>query len=324
MLSKTLSFLGRVQRATVSSCLRGLTLTLALLLVCGAQAQPAKPELASPAGSLLIVGGGDTPESVQNRFVELATQDGYARVAVLPMASTAYDEEAGEVIADLSRLGVQADLLLLSDQELQSDEVAERLAAYTGFWFIGGDQTLLADTLRNTRVLEMLYQRYMEGAVVGGTSAGASVMSGIMLTGRLKVPDDAAGFEMLNIARGVMDLSYGFGFISGAIVDQHFMSRARYNRLISAVLDHPLMLGVGIDEETALLVHPDGNWEVLGNYYVKIFDAYRALVIDDDGPMAKASDIRMHVLPEGSRFNTRTRKVIFPENGLVTDDVASK
>src|SRR5690606_14208342 len=111
----------------------------------------------------------------------------------------------------------------------------------------------LADTLRNTRVLEMLYQRYMEGAVIGGTSAGASVMSGIMLTGRLKVPDDAAGFEMLNIARGLMDLSCGFGFISGAIVDQHFMSRARHNRLISAVLDHPLMLGVGIDEETALL-----------------------------------------------------------------------
>src|SRR5690606_20432353 len=140
-------------------------------------------------------------------------------------------------------------------------------------------------------------------------------MSGIMLTGRLKVPDDAAGFEMLNIARGVMDLSYGFGFINGAIVDQHFMTRARYNRLISAVLDHPLMLGVGIDEETALLVRPDGMWEVLGNNYVKIFDAYRALIIDDDGPMAKASDIRMHVLPEGSLFNSRTRKVIFPDGG---------
>ena len=195
----------------------------------------------------------------------------------------------------------------------RGDEILRLLETFTGFWFIGGDQSRLADALRGSRVLDLLQQRYMEGAVIGGTSAGASVMSGMMLTGRLKVPEDAEEAEILNIARGVMDLSIGFGFIKGAIVDQHFMGRARYNRLISAVLDHPLMLGVGIDEETALLVRPDGNWEVLGNNYVKIFDAYRALVIDDDGPMAKASDIRMHVLPEGSVFNARSRKVSFPD-----------
>lgn len=313
-----------VRRPYLPACrtLACLSLALFAATVSAQSAKPERPEIATPAGSLLIVGGGDTPPAVQQRFAELATRDGYARVAVFPMASTAYDEEAGEVIEDLQRLGVQADLLLLSDAELNSDEVAQRLLDYTGFWFIGGDQSLLADTLRNTRVLDMLYQRYMDGAVIGGTSAGAAVMSGIMLTGRLKVPDDAMGFEMLNIARGVMDLSYGFGFITGAIVDQHFMTRARYNRLISAVLDHPLMLGVGIDEETALLVRPDGNWEVLGNNYVKIFDAYRALIIDDDGPMAKASDIRMHVLPEGSVFNSRSRRVSFAD--AAPDAVAAK
>lgn len=275
-------------------------------------ANPVKPDTSVPSGSLLIVGGGDTPMAVQERFVELAGGSGTARVAVFPMASTEFDEEAGEVIADLRKLGVEAELLLFSDEELEGDAVAQRLADYTGYWFIGGDQSRLADALRETPVLEVLHQRYMDGAVIGGTSAGASVMSSIMLTGRLKVPDDAEEAEMQNIARGVMDMSIGFGFIKGAIVDQHFMGRARYNRLISAVLDHPLMLGVGIDEETALLVRPDGLWEVLGNNYVKIFDAYRALIIDDDGPMAKASDIRMHVLPEGSTFNSRSRKVSFP------------
>lgn len=286
----------------------------AILLACAAQANPIKPEIATPEGSLLIVGGGDTPVVVQERFVELAGGSGIARIGVFPMASTEFDEEAGEVIADLQKLGVEADLLLFTDEELEGDAAAERMADYSGYWFIGGDQSRLADALRDTRVLEILHQRYMEGAVIGGTSAGASVMSSMMLTGRLKVPDDAEEAEMLNIARGVMDMSIGFGFIKGAIVDQHFMSRARYNRLISAVLDHPLMLGVGIDEETALLVRPDGMWEVLGNNYVKIFDAYRALVIDDDGPMAKASDIRMHVLPEGSTFSTKSRKVSFPGN----------
>ena len=277
-------------------------------------ANPVKPDTSVPSGSLLIVGGGDTPMAVQERFVELAGGSGTARVAVFPMASTEFDEEAGEVIADLRKLGVEAELLLFTDEELEGDAVAQRLADYSGYWFIGGDQSRLADALRETPVLEVLHQRYMDGAVIGGTSAGASVMSSIMLTGRLKVPDDAEEAEMQNIARGVMDMSIGFGFIKGAIVDQHFMGRARYNRLISAVLDHPLMLGVGIDEETALLVRPDGLWEVLGNNYVKIFDAYRALIIDDDGPMAKASDIRMHVLPEGSTFNSRSRKVSFPGN----------
>ena len=89
------------------------------------------------------------------------------------------------------------------------------------------------------------------------------------------------------------------------------MHRARYNRLISAVLDHPQLLGVGIDEETALLVQPDGQWEVIGNYYVKIFDARRSRIVDDDGPMAKASDIRMHILPAGSTFDPQKRRVKF-------------
>lgn len=285
-------------------------LLLALSVQC-ALANPIKLERPAPAGNLLIVGGGDTPAAVQERFIELAGGSYTARVAVFPMASTEFDEEANAVVADLARLGVEAEIVQLSSEEMNADEADERMSAFTGYWFTGGDQSRLADALRGTRALEVLERRYIEGAVIGGTSAGASVMSSMMLTGRLKVPDDAEEAEMLNIARGVMDFSIGFGFIKGAIVDQHFMGRARYNRLISAVLDHPLMLGVGIDEETALLVRSDGVWEVLGNNYVKIFDAQRALVIEDDGPMAKASDIRMHVLPEGSTFNIKTRKVTF-------------
>lgn len=312
MLQKKKASSPAVVRVAVWTWTRLSYACVALVLASGVLANPLKPEMPSPEGSLLIVGGGDTPKGVQERFVELAGGAGTARIAVFPMASTEFDEEAAEVIADFQKLGAVAELLQPANLEQENDELAERIGAYTAYWFIGGDQSRLADALRDTRVLAVLHQRYMEGAVIGGTSAGASVMSSMMLTGRLRIPDDAEEAEMQNIARGVMDLSIGFGFIKGAIVDQHFMGRARYNRLISAVLDHPLMLGVGIDEETALLVRPDGLWEVLGNNYVKIFDAYRALVIDDDGPMAKASDIRMHVLPEGSLFNTRSRKVSFP------------
>lgn len=297
--------------------MKSLRFLLAQLLACLLCANPAAAQLASwfapsPAGSLLIVGGGDTPVAVQERFVALAGGAGKARVAVFPMASMKSDEEAREVIEDLQKLGAEARLVNLGQAETGSEEVAKELEQFSGYWFAGGDQSRLAGLLVGTKALASIERRYREGAVVGGTSAGAAVMSSVMLTGKWRKPRTAEEEEWLNIARGMLDVSKGFGFFKGAIVDQHFMHRARYNRLISAVLDHPQLLGVGIDEETALLVRPDGQWEVLGNHYVKIFDARRARIIEDEDSMAKASDIRLHVLPAGSSFNPKRRSVSFP------------
>lgn len=265
-----------------------------------------------PIGSLLIVGGGDTPVTVLERFVALAGGAGKAKIAVFPMASLESDEEAREIAEDFKRSGAEAHLVTIGHGDANSESMAQYLRQFTGYWFSGGDQFRLADLLRGTMALESIEHGYRDGSVVGGTSAGASVMTSLMLTGKWRKPHNAEEEELLNIARGMQDVFKGFGIFKGAIVDQHFMHRARYNRLISAVLDHPQLVGVGIDEETALLVRPDGLWEVLGNHYVKIFDARRARIVDDDdGPMAKASDIRMHVLPKGSTFDPKKRKVTF-------------
>ena len=266
-----------------------------------------------PQGNLLIVGGGDTPLSVQQRFVALAGGPENARIAVLPMASSRSDEEAQEVVRDLEGLGARAQVVEIRPADVNSAAVARTLKKFSGFWFSGGDQSRLSTLLVGTRALQTIEARYQAGAVVGGTSAGASVMSRLILTGKWRTPRNSDEEEQVNIARGMKELAPGFGFFKGAIVDQHFMHRARYNRLISAVLDHPQLIGVGIDEETALLVRADGQWEVLGNYYVKIFDARRAQIVDDRGPMAKAADIRMHVLPGGGLFDPRRRRVEFQE-----------
>lgn len=291
-------------------------LWLALLVGGTAVCSPAPaqvPDLfsADTTGNLIIVGGGDTPVGVQERFVALAGGAGAARIAVFPMASLQSDEEAREVVEDFRRLGAVADLVDVSPGAANSESTATYLEQFTGFWFSGGDQSRLSALLLGTKALESIERRYRAGSVVGGTSAGAAVMSSLMLTGRWRKPRNPEEEEIVNIARGMQEISRGFGFFKGAIVDQHFMHRARYNRLISAVLDHPQLIGVGIDEETALLVRADGSWEVLGNNYVKIFDARRSLIIDDEGPMAKASDIRMHVLPGGSTFDPGRRKVRF-------------
>ncbi|MBS1230394.1 MAG: cyanophycinase [Proteobacteria bacterium] len=266
---------------------------------------------AEPMGSLLIVGGGDTPDAVQQRFVALAGGEGHAKIAVFPMASMKSDEEANEVVEDFRKLGAETHLVSLNRNSVNRESTARYLEQFTGYWFSGGDQSRLAGLLLGTKALDAMYRRYHEGAVIGGTSAGASVMSSVMLTGKRRTPKTPEDKELQNIARGMQEVSEGFGVFKGAIVDQHFMHRARYNRLISAVLDHPQLLGVGIDEETALLVRPDGLWEVIGSYYVKIFDARRSRIIDDEGPMAKASDIRMHILPMGSTFDPQKRRVVF-------------
>ncbi|MFH1495118.1 MAG: cyanophycinase [Pseudomonadota bacterium] len=265
-----------------------------------------------PKGNLIIVGGGDTPSEVQARFVTLSGGPGKARIAILPMASTKFDEEVNEVMEDFRRLGAETQILNLSYADAQNETIAKQLGKFDAYWFSGGDQSRLSSVLVGTAALDTIVRRHQEGAMIGGTSAGASVMSSVMLTGRWRSPNNEEEAEQLNIAKGMKEVAKGFGIMKGAIIDQHFMKRARYNRLLSAVLDHPQLIGVGIDEETALLVRSDGVWEVLGKYYVKVFDARRAHIIDDDGPLAKASDIRLHVLPAGSEFNAKSRKVKLP------------
>lgn len=299
--------------ATILANFLWLTLLLTGTLISSpAVAQISKLFAPDPKGSLIIVGGGDTPTSIQDRFINLAGGAEKARIAIFPMASQKSDEEAKEVLADFQKLGAEAQVINFDKHAANSEAIAKQLNQFSGYWFSGGDQSRLASLLGGTRALETIDRRYREGAAIGGTSAGASVMTTLMLTGRWRKSNNSEKEEVLNIARGMKEVVSGFGIFKGAIVDQHFMRRARYNRLISAVLDHPALIGVGIDEETALLVRPDGIWEVIGNQYVKIIDARKARIIDDDGPMAKASDIRMHVIPEGGMFDPRKRKVSFP------------
>lgn len=260
-------------------------------------------------GTLMIVGGGDTPYSVQKRFIDLAGGPGRARIAIFPMATTEFDEEAEEVLSEFRMMGAESVILNIDREQAQSREMDSVLAAFTGFWFLGGDQNLLANSLLGTRALWTIERRYEQGAVVGGTSAGAAVMTATMLTGERRTSTGRINDDPNAVAPRSSVVALGFGLLPGAIIDQHFSRRSRDNRLVSAVLDHPHLLGVGIDEETALLVRPDGRWEVMGNGHVKIYDARRAYVVTDDDATAGASGIRLHVLPRRSRFDPRLGRV---------------
>ncbi|MGH7579398.1 MAG: cyanophycinase [Gemmatimonadales bacterium] len=260
-------------------------------------------------GSLVIVGGGSRSGALMRRFVELAGGAGRARIAVVPMASSEPEETGKSLVAELDSLGGGAFVFLVDRVSAQSESVARRLDSATGIWFSGGDQVPLTIALRGTASLRAMHARYRAGAVIGGTSAGAAIMSDSMITGNQSPPGDTTGYygdEFPAIARHRIQVEPGLGFLPVAIVDQHFIRRERHNRLMSAVLERPSLIGVGIDESTAIEVGPDGRWRVLGESTVVIYDARGARVTARARPLLGAMGVRMHVLPPGGVFDPRT------------------
>ena len=272
----------------------------------------------SVQGHLFIVGGGSQSDSLVARFVALAGGrgggGGHARIAVVPIASSEPAATGEEKAVQLREFGAEAFVLLLTRAQAESASTARRLDGVTGIWFSGGDQARLAPVLTGTPTLAAMKARYRAGAVVGGTSAGAAVLSDSMLTGNQRPPGDTLGYygdEFPTLARGVIEIVPGLGFLPGVIVDQHFLRRERHNRLLAAVLERPTLLGVGIDESTALEVGPDGVWTVRGAAAVVVYDARRARVTPSGGPLG-AADVRLHVLPAGASFDPRASHVSLP------------
>ena len=290
------------------------TLALVALLMTGcARSTPSTGSLpTSSRGHLLVVGGGPIPREVTQRFVDLASAKGRARIAVLPMAS-AVASTGPEKVAELKSLGADAFVLVINRGNADADSVQRLLAAATAVWFPGGDQSRITAAMSGTRSATTLREAWLRGAVIGGTSAGAAVMSATMITGDEKRlggnrPPSDSSQAYITIDRDNIVTSPGFGLIDNAIVDQHFVRRKRQNRLVSLVLEKPDLIGIGIDESTALLVRPDGTWEILGASVAVVFDARKSKVTVPQSTLG-ASDIRMHVLPAGSLFEPGTGTV---------------
>src|SRR5581483_3850842 len=259
-----------------------------------------------PKGTLFIVGGGPQPPALVKHFVELAGGT-HARIVVFGMASSDGVTTGVEKAQELHSYGAEAFNLFITPAEANTDSVIRQLSTITGVWFSGGDQVKLMAALRGTRVDSLIHAKYRAGAVIAGTSAGAAVMSTPMITGDERrrggdrPPTDSNDIFM-TIARGNIVTASGFGLIEGAVVDQHFIRRRRNNRLLSVVLEGPVHLGVGIDESTALIVHPDGKWSVEGASAAVIYDARHARINASDATALGAAGVVVDVLPAGSIF----------------------
>ena len=285
----------------------------ALIVATCALALPASAQRAK--GTLFIVGGGPQPDALVREFVNTAGGSGRARIVVFAMASESGRTSGEEKAQDLRALGAKARNLYITRTEADADSVVAQVDSATGVWFGGGDQVLLAKALRGSRTLAAIVRRYHAGAVIGGTSAGAAVMSAVMLTGDerhpggARPPDDSTN-HWLTIARDNTITEDGFALLSNAIIDQHFLRRKRHNRLISLVLEREPHLGAGVDESTALIVEPSGRWRVSGASVVTIYDARKASRTTRAEAPLGASGMVMHVLPAGSTFDPLTGRAV--------------
>jgi cyanophycinase len=268
------------------------------------------PALSAAAkGHLFIIGGGDRPEALMKRFVDLALGFGSGKIVIFTMASSIPNEVGPSLIEDFKKLGArEAEFYHLTREQALLPEAVRLLDEAGGVYFSGGDQAKHTAVLFDTPLHRRLLELYTQGAVIGGHSAGAAVMSEVMITGEeRRKPEEGHEFETLETGNVVT--SPGLGFLNTAIIDQHFVKRKRYNRLISLLAEHPRLLGIGIDEATAIVVNPGQTFEVLGSGNVLVFDPSSARFEVNPDRTFSAVGIVLHVLAAGRKYDLRARRV---------------
>nr|MCU0568329.1 cyanophycinase [Oculatellaceae cyanobacterium Prado106] len=229
-----------------------------------------------------------------------------ARIVVLTAATSLPGEVGLTYIEAFERLGAE-DVQVVDTRNREDAEKPDALRAIaqsTGVFFTGGDQARIIRSMKGTILDDAIRKRHAEGLVVGGTSAGAAMMPDKMIV---------EGDSETSPRADVVDMGEGMGFLPGVLIDQHFAQRGRLGRLLSALLLEPMVLGFGIDEDTAMVVVGD-EFEVIGEGAVTVVDesatTYNNLnQLLKDEPLA-VFGVKLHILPQGYRFNLKTRMAI--------------
>ncbi|MDR7051253.1 cyanophycinase [Duganella sp. 3397] len=254
-------------------------------------------------GHLIIIGGGEDrtdDKNVLTRFVEMAG-GAERRFVVITTASRVPDQVWAMYDAAFGDLGVtqRKHLHLDTRADANNRELVEDIEQADGIFMTGGDQKRLMAIIGGTLADDAMHRALnVRGAVIAGTSAGASAMSNHML---------ADGKTDLHPEKGAVHLGAGLGLVNRVVIDQHFSQRHRLSRLLTIVAANPHLLGIGIDEDTALIVTPGSGIEVIGDGAVTIADGRDTITNIADLPQhgcPELIDVRLHLLPAGSRYKT--------------------
>ena len=260
------------------------------------------------SGKLVIIGGAEDQERRCTILKAVLSLSGEAnpRVVIIAAASTdpvEIGENYEQVFKDLGAESVR--LLKVPGRDIPRDDSAAAWLQEAAVVFLtGGDQLRLTSILGGSRLFRLLKERFKQGIILAGTSAGASAMSDTrIIGGNAKEPPQ----------RGLIQMSPGLGFLHGVLLDQHFAQRGRFGRLLAAVAFNPSLLGIGIDEDTAIVVRENRWLEVIGSFGITIIDGSSLLHsnVSETAPRETLtlSHFKLHILAQGARFDLQERAV---------------
>lgn len=268
--------------------------------------------MSSKRTMLISIGGGEVAEmkDVLDEILRYMERKRDPRMTVMTVATSDGEGAAGKYNNLFrNRLGLKhvevVEVALRDDafdpKSLKKVENADAL------FFTGGDQLNVTSLLGGTPLHNLIHQRYQEGILIAGTSAGAAMMSSSMIiSGKSDTPPKVGGVE----------IAPGMNMIDGTIIDSHFSQRGRHGRLLTAIAHYPQVLGLGIDERTAM-VFTNGEFRVIGEGVVTVFDGSQ--MRHTDLPYRKDEEtigmfhVSIHVLPRGYRYNMKEREPMAPE-----------
>jgi cyanophycinase len=258
-----------------------------------------------PKGTLLIIGGHEDKKDEKLILRSLAERVGSGKLVVATLATQEPRESWEEYERVFRGLGVPHVFHLLIEARGEADTVAPMriLEGADAVFFTGGDQLKITSLIGDTPVYSRIMEIFREGGTIAGTSAGASVMSETMMIG-----GKASGSHRISEN---LRLAAGFGFAKDVVIDQHFAERGRVSRLLAVVAQNPRVIGIGIDENTAIEFEPDREFRVIGEGGVTVLDGrhitYTNLTEEDPERTMSLYGVTMHLLSQGDTFDLRSR-----------------
>jgi cyanophycinase len=228
-----------------------------------------------------------------------------SRVEVITTASEIPGEVGKNYVQAFAKLGCKNIGLMhiKTRKDAAEGSLLERIRKADGVLFTGGDQMRLSQVFRGTEFLDILQERYMnEAFVIAGTSAGAMAMSRTMIFG---------GSSANSLVKGAVKITDGLAFMKNVIIDTHFVTRGRFGRLAEAIAEHPTCIGVGLGEDTGVLITEGEKMETIGSGLVLIFDGHHikhsTITSIEDGEPLSIENMVIHVLAKGNCYHLQSR-----------------
>jgi cyanophycinase len=271
------------------------------------------------SGTLFAIGGAEAKlrrRTVLRAFVAAAGGP-KARIALVSSASSLGLEVVQVYTSIFASLGAREVVSLRPESRSQArdPDLVEPLRKVSAVFLTGGNQLKLSSFITGTPFGDAIKEAYQEGTLVGGTSAGASILAEHMI---------AFGAGGATPKQRMSQLSAGLGLLRGVVIDQHFEQRNRYGRLLSLVAQSPSLLGLGVDEDTAAVIHDGSRLEVIGRGAVTVVDGQKlvsnAFVAKRTSPLLVSGAV-LHVLPAGSEFDLTSRTLLAHQTAVPDPEV---